>query len=77
MLSKNIFCAWILGESVFGIPKELIMLIVSQIKVKTKIIDDIRNLLVIYDKSIGIFDSTTNKFNLLHIDWIKKVLSKK
>src|ERR1044071_789010 len=75
LLSKNIFCAWILGESVFAIPKELIVLIVSQIKVKIKIINDRRNLLIIYDKSIGIFDSKTNKFNLLYIDWIKKVFS--
>jgi hypothetical protein len=75
LLSKNIFCAWILKELRFFIPTEIIISIVSQIKFKTKIINDRRNLLIIYDKSIGVFDPITNKFNFKQIDWIKNVFS--
>lgn len=73
LLSKNIFCAWILRELNFFIPKEIIILIVSNIKVKIKTINNQKNILIVYDKSIGIFDPKTNKFNFRQLDLMKKV----
>lgn len=74
-----IFCMWILEEFKlsfeFVIPNEIIMFIVSFIKIKTKIINDYGNLLIIHDKSVGIFDPTNNKFIFQQFDWFKKVFS--
>lgn len=76
LLIKNIFCAWILREFGFNIPinipKEIIILIVSQIKVKIEVIDDTENILISCDKSMRIFDSATNKLNFSQVDWVKK-----